>query len=80
MIRRKKTEVEKTKLQLRIAKIDTPELVNWADQALFGIGRNISDWNKNSEFVYLGEAKQGAEALLAVIDELIERNNSTRNF
>jgi len=81
MIRRKQAaEQEKSALQKRIEKIETPELLKWVDQALFAIGRNLNDWHKNSEFVYLEEAKDAADALNAVVEELINRNKGSRNL
>lgn len=75
-----KEEKEKSKLEARVATMATSDLANWASQAMFGIGRNISDWDKQREYAYLEEAQMGAEALLAVVNELCKRNASTRNF
>lgn len=81
MIKRKKTaEKEKTALQKRIESITTPELIRWADNAMFGIGRNLTDWDRSSEFIYLEEARVAAEALLDVIREVEDRHKGSRNL
>lgn len=76
MIRRKsnKVEKEKTQLEKRVAALPSDDLTKWADQALYGIGRNMSDWAKTTEPIYLEEAKIGAEALVAVMSELKNRH------
>jgi len=79
-MRRKKIEKEQTKLEKRVASLSTEELTKWVDQALFAIGRNVSDWSKTSEYLYAEEAQLGAEALSAVISELKTRAQATRNF
>lgn len=82
MIRRKNIKVEKeqTQIEKRVAKLDKEDLASWADQVLYGIGRNMSDWIKTSDYEFIDEAQLGAEALLAVMTELKIRSDSTRNF
>jgi hypothetical protein len=81
MIRRKQqAEKEKTALAKRIEQISTKELLQWVDSTMFGIGRNLADWDRSAEFVYLEESKIAAEALLEVITEIENRNKGTRNF
>ena len=82
MIRRKsnKVEQEKTQVEKRVANLPTEDLTKWAEQALYGIGRNMSDWVKSSETLYIEEAKLGAEALLAVMSELKNRSESPRGL
>jgi len=82
MIRRKsnKIEQEKTQVEKRVANLPTEDLTKWAEQALYGIGRNMSDWVKSSETLYIEEAKLGAEALLAVMSELKNRSESPRGL
>lgn len=79
-MRRKKIEQEQSKLEKRVASLSTEELVKWTDQAMFAIGRNLSDWSKTSEHIYAEEAQLGSEALLAVVNELKKRSEATRNF
>ena len=61
------------KLGKRVASIPTGDLESWADQALFDIGRCLTQYAKNREPIHLEEALVGAEALHAVIDDLVDR-------
>jgi len=79
-MRRKKIEHEQTKLEKRVASLSNEELTKWVDQAMFAIGRNLSDWTKTSEYLYVEEAQLGSEALLAVVNELKKRSGNSRNF
>ena len=80
MIRRKQTDKEQTKVEKRVASLPSEDLTNWVDQALFSIGRNISEWNKTSDYAYIDEAHLGSEALIAVLSELKRRAEGSRNF
>jgi hypothetical protein len=59
----------------RVAKISTPELVRWAENALFVIGKNLTHWERDRAEELLEEAHMGAEALLAITTELKRRND-----
>lgn len=61
------------KVSKRVAKIPTGELEMWTDQSLYELGRCLSSYQKSREQFYLDEARQGAEALHAVIEELYKR-------
>lgn len=45
----------------------------WADQAIYELGRCLSGYQKSRDKFYLEEARNGAEALHAVIEELYKR-------
>jgi hypothetical protein len=71
----KKKEVrEKTKIEKRVAKLSTSELLTWSDQVMYSIGRNLSSWQKTEEDFSLEEARVGAEALHAILETLKERH------
>jgi len=74
LFRRQREEREQTRLERRVAKISTPDLVLWADQTLFALGREMSQWQKSRESLHLDEAETSAEALLAVIREIKSRS------
>jgi len=74
MMFKKKEVREKTKIEKRVAKLSTPELLTWSDQVLYSIGRNLSSWQKTDETFYLEEGKVAAEALHAILDTLYERH------
>ena len=62
-----------TKLQKRVAGISSPELITWAENALFVIGREITGYMRNHDSAQLDEADMGAEALYAITQELKKR-------
>lgn len=64
---------EKTRVEKRVEKIPTADLNSWADQALYSIGRDLSQYQRNREAFRLEEAETSAEALLAVIREIRSR-------
>ena len=61
------------KLANRVSRIPTGDLEAWADQALFDIGRCLTQYAKHREAIHLEEALVGAEALHAVVDDMVER-------
>lgn len=56
-------------------KIGTTDLVLWAENALFVIGKNLTQWTRGQDDALLEEAYMGAEALLAITEELKKRNH-----
>jgi len=70
-----KQEKEKTKLEQRVAKMATEDLIKWVEQALFSIGKNLNHWTRDRDIAFLIESHIGAEALLAVVNELKSRHN-----
>lgn len=76
MLKRKSnSEPKKTKLEKRVESLRTEDLVSWGEQALFGIGRAMSDFSKTGEEVSLQESYQGAVALSVVLKEIANRKN-----
>lgn len=63
------------KLIKRVEKIGTTELVLWSENALFTIGKNLTHWERDRRPELLEEAHMGAEALLAITNELKKRND-----
>jgi len=76
IFKRKKEVREKTRIEKRVEKLPTAELLTWTDQILYSVGRNISTWQKSQTKYTLEEAKTGAEALLAITTCLLERTHS----
>jgi hypothetical protein len=73
----KKTEWVKPfpeKLEKRVSRIPTAELEMWIDQSIYEIGRCLSGYTKSRDIFYLEEARVGAEALHAVVEELYKRS------
>lgn len=72
---KKKTDghQSQTKLQKRVSQISTPELVTWAENSLFVIGKEVTGWMRTKDAALLDEADLGAEALYAITQELKKR-------
>jgi hypothetical protein len=62
------------KVAKRVSRIPTAELEMWIDQAVYEVGKCLSNYQKSREKVYLEEARNGAEALHAVVEELYKRS------
>jgi len=56
-----------------VSGIGTSDLIMWAENALFVIGKEITHHQRDKSLDALYEAKLGAEALLAITNELIKR-------
>lgn len=63
------------KLLKRVEKVGTTDLVIWAENALFVLGKNLTHWEKDRTPELLEEAHMGAEALLAITNELKRRSS-----
>jgi len=63
------------KVAKRVSRIPTAELEMWLEQSIYEVGRCLSGYTKSREMVYLQEARTGAEALHAVVEELYKRNS-----
>jgi hypothetical protein len=70
---KEKQQREKTKVEKRVAKLPTAELLTWSDQIMYSVGRNLSIWQKSQDNYSLEEARLGAEALHAIMEALTER-------
>ena len=53
--------------------IGTPDLIMWAENALFVIGKEITHHQRSKSEDALDEALLGADALVAIIKELQKR-------
>jgi hypothetical protein len=65
-----------TKLQKRVEKIGTTDLILWVETSLYSIGKNITHWSRESNSDMLEDAHMGAEALLAITTELKRRERN----
>jgi hypothetical protein len=72
---KKKEEREKTKIEKRVSRLSTPELLTWSDQVIYSIGRNLSSWQRTEDRFHLDEARVAAESIHAILDTLSERYN-----
>jgi hypothetical protein len=63
----------KTKIEQRVAKLPTTDLMNWSDQAIYMLGRDLNDWRRGGPQDHLAEAEIAAESLLAMVREVRSR-------
>jgi hypothetical protein len=73
--RKSKTVKELTKIQRRVNSLPTQELLNWTDQIMYSVGRNLSTWQKTQYKDSLEEARLGAESLSAILNTISERHS-----
>jgi hypothetical protein len=57
----------------RVSALPTPDLTDWADQAIYTTGRYLTQYQRSREQSDLDEAETGAQVLMAVIAELRKR-------
>lgn len=63
-----------TKAEQRVASLPTHDLVPWAEQCLFAVGRAMSDWSRDAARPeLLVEAVEATETLQVVLAELQNR-------
>jgi len=48
----------------------------WAENALYVIGKGLTQWQRSNSDELLEEAHEGAQALLAITTELKKRNSN----
>jgi hypothetical protein len=60
-------------MEKRVSGIGTPDLIMWAENALFVIGKEVTHHQRTKSQDSLDEALLGAEALVAIIKELQKR-------
>jgi hypothetical protein len=61
------------RLERRVAKMRTGDLVLWTESSTAGIGKAFGDWQQTGERDSLDEARMGTAALLIALDELERR-------
>ena len=71
--RKSKQVRELSILEKRVAMIATNELVSWADQSLFAIGRGIGQYQKSNDPLDIHEARSAVDALSVVLAEIESR-------
>ena len=71
-----KQERQKTRVERRVESLPTSELLQWVEQALYPIGRNLSSWQKTNEEVYLEEARLNAEVVYTIVQTIAKRQDA----
>ena len=62
-----------TKMEKRVSTISSYDLVMWAENALYVIGKEVTHYQRDRNVDALDEAILGAEALVAITKELKKR-------
>lgn len=65
-----------SKTEKRARRLPDDQLLAYVDTALYAVGRSVSDWRKSGDLAALIEAQEGAEALHAVVSELLRRRQA----
>lgn len=75
MILRKKRDgyQPQTKIQKRIAKLPSSDLVSWAENSLYVVGKELTAWQKTKDNVLLNDVEIAAEVLNEIAKELKRR-------
>lgn len=63
------------KIARRVSRIPTTDLLIWADQTVYQLGKLLTAYERNRNEESLKEVLDGAEALHAVIHELDKRTS-----
>ena len=58
----------------RVAALPTPDLIQWADQALYTTGRSLTSHMREHSPDMISEAVTGAQVLLAITEEIRRRS------
>jgi hypothetical protein len=64
------------RVEQRVARMSSDDLVDWLDPAIAGVGRAFAEWRSGgtaSGFDHLGEARMGTASVLLVFEELERR-------
>lgn len=74
ILQKKRDGHPQSRIEKRVAKISTPDLIQWMEHSMYTIGKCITEWQKspNSDAL-LDEVEMGAEAFLAIAKELKRR-------
>lgn len=58
----------------RLQKLPDHDLIAWADQAIYAVGRNLTAYQRERAPEYLEEAAMGAQVLLEAVNEIGRRS------
>lgn len=70
---RKRASEPQSKIAKRLSRLPEADLIAWGDQAIYSTGRYLTAYQRERLPEYLDEARSGAEALLAVVEEIRQR-------
>lgn len=64
------------KILARVRRLQTSDLVDWSDQALYTTGRMVTAYQRDRNPEYLREALTGAQVSLAIMEEMTRRESA----
>lgn len=70
--------IDHEKIQRRIARLSTDDLMMWADNAASGMQRQMDDFRRTPVEDHLHETKLAAVTMQYVCDELLERQRKAK--
>ena len=75
MILRKKRDGHQpqTRMEKRVSKISTPDLILWMEHSMYTIGKSLTSWQKTNDKTQLDDVLLGAEAFYTIAKELKRR-------
>ena len=75
MILRKKRDglQPQTRMEKRVEKISTPDLIQWMEHSMYVIGKSLTQWQKTNDKTQLDEVLLGSEAFYTIAKELKKR-------
>lgn len=74
MWRKKSLVQDDPKVVARVQKLVRSDLIAWADQAIYTVGRNLTAYERTGSPENLQEAYTGAQVLLAIVREVERRD------
>jgi hypothetical protein len=73
-LKKKAGHQPQTRIEKRVSKISTPDLIQWMEHSMYTIGKSITEWQRNNNSQMLDEIVLGAEAFYAIAKELKRRD------
>lgn len=67
------TDSVRQRAEERLSRLQTTDILNWADQCGTGVAKALDDYRRLGETDSLIEAQNGVSALAGVIDVLLDR-------
>ena len=72
--KRKQKSAWQASVTRRARRLHTADLIPWADAVQGEIGRSLLEWQRSGDITHAIDAKQAAEALVVICDEVEKRS------
>ena len=70
-----KKERELSRIEKRVSMLPAGDLIAWAEQSMYTIGRSLAQWQRHDSAAALEEARIHAEVLHTITETLTRRTN-----